>query len=506
MDSGKKQRYEILKNKIEANLVPLLNNHDWQVNINSEYFSGEYILLDIQKADITKSIAILYSCATDNKIYKKLDKEVDLILLNGRFYHLESYAYGISTPVEENLKILKYLKNWNSLCCQDVDSSLMESTKEDEFINNFIYRIQSENPIEQIWLRIKQFKSQEVALTLIKHRARENNIDIDDDILMEKAKGAAFCIQNASEYFEVITGQSLSKKIINLYYGCISLASAEMLMDPSSKYKSLDEIEDATKYGHGLFTHDSLIENTFEGFIVGAKQNGFFSKWVKFLGFNTKDFTKNNPKSDEDINFNDRGTSTLIELISHIPELQDILKSTSNKSCDYLKIYPDKLLNGSNDDNKDSVYVKIIDISKKKTAKDIDKLSPAIEQVEYSGFEDGSHCFRALINRKKEYDVNLELIRQYKSPYVGTVILTPIFEEITNYRVTACAILYSLSILVRYRPSIWREIESGKYFKYSILIEEMILVFERMLPEEFLQSILDKEILVTTTGSLLSQG
>ncbi|MGE9575548.1 hypothetical protein ACQP3C_31425, partial [Escherichia coli] len=52
--------------------------------------------------------------ATDNSVYKDLDKLVDLIVLNGDFYHLESYAYGISTDVIELKSLQNDIIKWNT--------------------------------------------------------------------------------------------------------------------------------------------------------------------------------------------------------------------------------------------------------------------------------------------------------------------------------------------------------------------------------------------------------
>ena len=44
-------------------------------------------------------VALLYSCATDNSIYRKLAETCDAILYRGAPYHQQQYAYGIKVHV-----------------------------------------------------------------------------------------------------------------------------------------------------------------------------------------------------------------------------------------------------------------------------------------------------------------------------------------------------------------------------------------------------------------------
>ena len=52
-----------------------------------------------QAADQTLRVALLYSCATSNQIYKQLASESDVILYRGAPYHQSQYAYGLNIHV-----------------------------------------------------------------------------------------------------------------------------------------------------------------------------------------------------------------------------------------------------------------------------------------------------------------------------------------------------------------------------------------------------------------------
>ena len=48
-------------------------------------------------------------------------------------------------------------------------------------------------------------------------------------------------------------------------------------------------------------------------------------------------------------------------------------------------------------------------------------------------------------------------------------------------------VLYALSILVRYMPRTWRHVEGGDLDQHLALVRTAVGVFERILPQEFLE-------------------
>ncbi|HCR3791473.1 TPA: hypothetical protein ON708_005107, partial [Citrobacter freundii] len=267
MDTGKQLRLNILVKSAEDNIINYFSKHHWECEVTGSYPHGEYVIIKVSKGGVNYNLALLYSCATDNSVYKNLDKLVDLIVLNGDFYHLESYAYGISTDVIELKSLQTYIIKWNT-SASDGKLSLggqdIPSFKPKEFTNH----IQSEQPINQIWSRIRQFRTTGLAEKLIQQRCNHFGVQLEYDVIKAKALGLAFCIQNACDYFEAASKQKLNQRVVSLYYGAIALASAEMLASPKGP-TSLQEVEDMTKFGHGLFTFDSVSDNPFEGFVVG---------------------------------------------------------------------------------------------------------------------------------------------------------------------------------------------------------------------------------------------
>jgi hypothetical protein len=60
--------------------------------------------------------------------------------------------------------------------------------------------------------------------------------------------------------------------------------------------------------------------------------------------------------------------------------------------------------------------------------------------------------------------------------------------------------LYALSILVRYMPSAWRRVEGGDWDEHLSLVKSALGVFERLLPEQFLESIIGERIHASQPG------
>lgn len=501
MDHGKKLRLDLLSKDAHSKIITPLELHLWNCEILQIEPIGEYLIIQITKGDIQFKLGFLYSCATDNLIYKKLDKEVDLIVLNGSFYHLESYAFGISKEVIEVKNIQTHIVAWNTKA-SDGKKSLGGQQKPIITTKEFNNTIQSEEPINQIWSRIRQFKTKGLAEKLIIQRYEKENIPLEMECIKAKAIGLAFCVKNGCDYFENAKNQKSNQRIISLYYGAIAFASAEMLASPNGP-KSLHEVENMTKFGHGLHTQDSIEDNAFEGFIVGILYSGFFKNWLAVLGHDISKFPQSKPKKPKDIDLSSPYLITLIELFSHIPELEDLLGMVSSTPTNWLNFNYDIAINNSFGKTKDSTYIHIRDRSGSKTIEDLERLDLPLEQIEYVESDSPGLHFKALIRHSEDQNW-YSVIKQHRSPFTATSYILPIFGSVNEYRCITVVILYALSILVRYRPSIWLEVVSGKHENYLTLTEEFLSIYERLAPQQFLEALLDQSLNVVQPGSLFS--
>lgn len=96
-DDGWLGRSAILSSKMNDEIIKKLRDNGWQCHsFGQPVKTGGYITVRASKFDKEIGIALLYSCATDNKVYKELEVTNDYILYQGAPYHQESYACGIT--------------------------------------------------------------------------------------------------------------------------------------------------------------------------------------------------------------------------------------------------------------------------------------------------------------------------------------------------------------------------------------------------------------------------
>lgn len=99
-DDGWLRRAEKLSEKMSEELIPRLREKGWQCHsFTDPVKEGEYTSVNASKGNHKIKIALLYTCATRNDIYKELDKSCDFILYLGAYYHQESYAFSVAAKV-----------------------------------------------------------------------------------------------------------------------------------------------------------------------------------------------------------------------------------------------------------------------------------------------------------------------------------------------------------------------------------------------------------------------
>jgi len=98
-DNGVLLRKGLLSQQCMTDLVRPLRDAGWNVKVNEPDDEALYMSVDASYGKIFFSVALLYSCGTENGIYKMLAKECLAILYCGAPYKQDSFAYGISVHV-----------------------------------------------------------------------------------------------------------------------------------------------------------------------------------------------------------------------------------------------------------------------------------------------------------------------------------------------------------------------------------------------------------------------
>ena len=248
-DPGLKMRMDILRRDAERKIFEKLRIHNWAEKIEREFTDG--LIISAERGGHRHIIALIYSSATDNKVYKSLAAEVENIFFNGEPHLVEQFTHGITKPVGSADDFHEVLLEWNRLSAEGKfasDGHEMPPAADPTILRPRL--LLADEPIEAIWLRLRQLQSVTLARKMIEARAAAEHVVLDTDSLQSKAQGVAYALRNASDYFQAKDGQPFSQRVLNLYYGSLSFAFAEMLAAPRGA-KALSDIEDSTKAGHG---------------------------------------------------------------------------------------------------------------------------------------------------------------------------------------------------------------------------------------------------------------
>ncbi|WP_459199275.1 hypothetical protein ACQVRX_01610 [Ralstonia pseudosolanacearum] len=98
-DDGVTLRKAHLTNECMKDLVRPLRDAGWGIDVGEPDACALYMNVVARSEETVLRVALLYSCATDNKLYRELAQESDVILYLGPPYQQNAYAYGLSVHV-----------------------------------------------------------------------------------------------------------------------------------------------------------------------------------------------------------------------------------------------------------------------------------------------------------------------------------------------------------------------------------------------------------------------
>jgi hypothetical protein len=98
-DNGVMLRKAILSEECMRDLVRPLRDAGWSVEVSEPDEQALYMTVAASHEEKRFNVALLFSCGTDNSLYRMLAEKCDAILYRGAPYQQEAYAYGISVHV-----------------------------------------------------------------------------------------------------------------------------------------------------------------------------------------------------------------------------------------------------------------------------------------------------------------------------------------------------------------------------------------------------------------------
>ena len=502
MDAGAKARVDILRRDAERKMLDPLRTHGWTGSIEREISDG--LILTAERGGHSHRVALIYSSATDNRVYKQLAEQVERIYFNGQPYLVEQFTHGVNVPVGSADDFPLALDEWNASSAEGKfapTTSTADRTPPSRSDYRFIL---AEEPIKAVWLRIRQLHSVTLAKKVISARAQEAGVSLSESEIDRKAQGMSYATRNTYDYFVAKDTSPVTQRVLNLYYGSIAFASAEMLAAPTGS-ETLEEIENYTKFGHGLYTIDGA-DTALGSLVVGVISSGFFPAWMRSMGMTTTGVPQKKPREYVDLTaMPPTSWVTVEELFSHIPELADLFMAIFDSKPAWIAPHYDALANHrggmfSTQSPPSRTYANFIDISGRLTREDVAEFPGPLSEITPTDPKGSEHRFRVAVDHPGEA-VWWNALPLHRSPFVPAAIIKPIFGVVDQYRAMCVVLLYALSIIVRYRPSVWRRVQEGDLDQMRVLIEAFLATVERILPHEFLEKITGQRVIVKEPGS-----
>ncbi len=423
---------------------------------------------------------------------------------------LDTFARDVKIPVEPLDDFFPFLVSLNKQVESDRSRPVTHR-------KTGVLRLTAENPIDAVIARLQQFTSVHLATKVVERRAAAESFPISCDATKSKALGIAYSMRSALDYLVSTSSDRLNKRVISLYYGTMALAQAEMLASPSGPV-DLDEVENMTKQGHGLYTLPGQ-DGGFSDLRVGIIATGFMPRWVRFLG---QDTTKYPSKKAREKDVNKEEYANMVcpvrDLFAAVPEIHDLFAEVFGGPAGWVLAYYDiseaRSYSTFSGRQADSTYIKIADRSERIP---VDKLREAgWPLAEIRQIDDELEVDREAVEEQngRVFRVRVDHVGHkywwgvlpiYSSPFMsGKALIVPTIGGLREYRTIAAVILYALSIMARYMPSAWQRLEGGDEDHFLALVKAALAVWERVLPEQFLESITGERVHTAQPGSFLA--
>jgi len=388
----------------------------------------------------------------------------------------------------------------------------MGASEEDKCIERFV----AENVTEAIWLRLKRLSSERLCHQVLS----KNHPEMETGILAQKAQGMSSAIRSALGYWETQQG-GLNSKILSRYYAILQITIAEQISSKDPE-ENLATAQKHTEHGHGLYTLNSGGSSLLGGYYIGCLKSGHFPAYLRSLGWNaTPHASDRRPRKVEDADFTK--VISLEDLIRRVPEFQENMQEyigkdplsfhighatknhifSSQRMVEHGNKTGQFLFDPPVDGSETTTYVAFYPHGSSVTA---DQLNGYGFEAKNIVLEPGNEavlrdeCFIGEIVHPKG-SLWWRFIETYKSGYCGTSVVVP-FWGMKDIFVLHLTILYAFSIIVRYLPETWHEIEHVKLNHIRALLEHYLVILDNVLPKLAVERLTNTRLIVAHPGGL----
>ncbi|WP_321956328.1 YaaC family protein [Paraburkholderia bannensis] len=375
--------------------------------------------------------------------------------------------------------------------------------------------IYADNLAEVVWLRLRRLSSRQLCAKVILGRSPT----MPGVALEEKAAGMAWAVRSAVGYWETKSG-GLNARVLSRYYALLQMSIAEQIA-AGDETSTLPSIQRHTEQGHGLFTIAADMNEFPANYLVGAMKSGHFSAYCKTRKLPIDQFAferriRKQPSDDERARL-----LTLADLLRRVPELQSVTQEylgthplafhVSKRHISDLDKQLDHLVGSSFGSLLDAKSltpaltttssIAICPIGYEITAEQADLLGLPIKHFKDAKdeFSDVTLPIGTLEHPVTEHWYQgLDL---HKSGYCGSSIMVP-YWGIHDIFTLHFVILYAFSIVTRYLPNLWHEIEDGKLDHLRSLLEHYLVIVDNVLPKIALERLTGDSVYTVQSGSI----
>jgi hypothetical protein len=375
-----------------------------------------------------------------------------------------------------------------------------------------VERLVAEDTRQTIWLRLRRMTSSRLCRQIISARANA----ITPEVLDHKAEGLAWAVRSALGYWES-NPADLNAKVLTRYYAMLQISIAEQVASPNPKF-DLEQAQRHTEQGHGLFTLRQPNATFPDSYHVGSVMGGHFYSYCKYLGINLKQYAfEKRPR--EWAELDQVGQSRLVsvtDLLRRVPELQAVITEYLGApplslhvgyATRNIQIRSQRLRTGQPTDGPtpsgamETTFIAIYPSGPTVNEEYLKGLNLPVQNitVEHDSATKTSHLVGSFTHPAGDHW--WQHLKTYKSGYCGTSLIVPFWGTADPFLIHF-VVLYAMSIVVRYLPSLWHEIEDSSFDHIRALIEHYLVIVDSVIPHLAVERITGVRLRVDQPGSL----
>ena len=320
----------------------------------------------------------------------------------------------------------------------------------------------AENIGEAVWLRFRRLTSSTLCRRTIEARAPT----LPSAVAEQKGQEVASSVRGALGYWQTQPG-SLNAKVLSRYYALLQVSIAEQVADPASA-ADLRKIQSHTESGHGLWAIAAPEGEFPANYRIACQGRGHFYEYCRYKGIDLAPNTLGRrPDSWEKLAEDKRSrTVALADMFRRIPELQPLIEETlgiqplsfrvgyDTRSPEALRRHAYAPGTPPREEGPVTTFIGIYPLGQKLSVEYLKSLELPFKNIR----EDN-----ALGPRNNNFLADLEhppgtywhhYIEIYESGYCGMSVIVPMW-GVRDISIIHFIILYALSIVVRYLPSLW---------------------------------------------------